>query len=135
MIDVDHKKLCECWECDIACCNIMRRDYLKEHGITETLELQKAKIFRNISTNDKIYVVTENQIIPKIKKYNILAVFKIIDGSLLIDTDNGRINISPANIDKSETLICSLFKTDCKKRLDAICTTRIAILQKILDTK
>jgi hypothetical protein len=153
MIDVDHKKLCEfcrehherkegwkCdieegWECDIACCNIMRRDYLKEHGITETLEPHKAKIFRNISTNDKIYEVTENQIIPKIKEYNILSVFKIIDGSLLIDTDNGRINISPANIDKSETLISFLLKSDCKKRLDDICTARIATLQKIIGTK
>jgi len=118
----------------------MRRDYLKEHGITETLEPHKAKIFRNISTNDKIYVVTENQIIPKIKEYNILSVFKLIDGSLLIDTDNGRINIcriniSPAHMNKSKTLIYFFSKSDCEKRLDDICTARIATLKRIIDTK
>jgi len=116
-------------------CEISKRMYLEVVGITETPEPQEAKTFRNISTNDKIYVVTENQIIPKIKESNILSVFKLIDGSLSIDSDTGRINISPENMDKSKTLISFLLKSDCKKRLDDICTARIATLQKVIDTK
>jgi len=143
MINVNMKMLCEwCrgynrseWDCDYIDCKDMKDMYLADHGITETTEPQEAKTFRSISTNDKIYVITENDIIPKIKEFNIGFIRKHENSGLCIETDGDRIIISPANMDKSKTLIYFLLKTDCKKRLDAICTTRIAILQKILDTK
>jgi len=116
-------------------CEISKRMYLEAVGITETPEPQEAKTFRNISTNDKIYVITENQIIPKIKESNIGFIRKHENSGLCIESDGERFIISHADIDKSKTLICFLLKSDCKKRLDDICTARIATLRKILDTK
>ena len=145
MIEVDQQTLCNycrrfhmherSCNCNESMCVSAKNSYLKSVGITETTDPQKAKTFRNVSTADKLYLVKENHIIPKIKIYNIISVSKFTDGSLSIDSDTGRINISPEHMDKSKTLIYFLLKSDCKKRLDDICMARIATLQKIIDTK
>ena len=145
MIEIDQKKLCEFCKSnnykapfctpELDICKGIEKLYLESVGITETPEPQEAKTFRNLSTNDKIYVITENYMIPEIKESNIGFIRKHENSGLCIESDGERFIISPANMDKSKTLISFLLKSDCKKRLDDICTARIATLQKVIDTK
>lgn len=117
--------------CEGSECERMTDLYLEDKGITE--DDPTIKTFGKLNVGDEIYILFLAKSIPEIKKYEVASISKISNDCLRVEyNEHNYIDIQFDKTELNSLNDCFLYKKDCQKKLEEICTSRIIELSKVI---